>query len=533
MGTPLTACANWQALIAHQRAAANWRLEALFAADARRFAQLSLRLDGLLADYSRHFITEETLALLMALARAREVPIWITRLFNGEHINHTEDRAALHTALRTDQPVMLGSRDVAADARAELQRMTAFVDHVRASRMITDVVNIGIGGSYLGPQLACTALRAYADQADVPGGSIRAHFVSNVDSENLAAVLADLDAARTLFVVTSKTFTTQETLTNARAARGWVSAKLGDSAVTAHFSAVTAAAAKAVEFGVPQERIFHMYDWVGGRYSLWSAAGLSVALYAGTAQFKALLAGAHAMDEHFRTTPLEQNLPVIMALLDVWYTNFWGAQTRAVVPYAHALNRLPAYLQQLEMESLGKQVVRDGGKAAYDTGNIVWGEPGSDAQHSFFQLLHQGTRLIPVDLISACRAHGTEASAQDQHALLLANFFAQGRALMTGAPGTSPHTAIPGNRPSTSLLFDELDARAMGQLLALYEHKVFVQSVIWDINAFDQWGVALGKTIADQLLPVMASPAPASAHDASTNALINHYKAQRARSGQG
>ena len=418
---------------------------------------------------------------------------------------------------------MLDGRDVVADAQAELARVATFVESVRGARQITDVVNIGIGGSYLGPQLACQALRAYAD------GHIRAHFVSNVDGENLAAVLATLDPARTLFVVTSKTFTTQETMANADAARAWIAQRLGATAnaneVSQHFAAVTSAPAKAAAWGVAAERTFCMYDWVGGRYSLWSAVGLPVALYAGMATFNTLLAGARAMDEHFRAAPLARNLPVILALLEVWYSNFWGAQTRAVVPYAHALSRLPAYLQQLEMESLGKRVTRDGTPVSYDTGTITWGEPGSDAQHSFFQLLHQGTRLIPVDFIAACRAH---AVPHAQHALLLSNFFAQGRALMQGATASLPNYAVsPGNRPSTSLLFDELHAYAIGQLIALYEHKVFVQSVIWDINAFDQWGVALGKEIATALLPALSASAPAHTGDASTDGLINYYNAQQ------
>jgi glucose-6-phosphate isomerase len=514
MAQSLIETPEWRELAAHQREAAAWRIDELFAADGRRFDHLSLALDGLLADYSRHLVTHDTLKLLLALARARDVPVWIERLFSGVRVNHTENRAALHTALRSAEAVMLDGADVAAAARAEAARFLNFAESVRAAGKITDVVNIGIGGSYLGPQLACAALRPYAD------GRIRAHFVSNVDGENLAAVLAALDPARTLLVITSKTFTTQETMANAQTARVWLTAALGAD-VSEHLCAVSADPARATAFGVPRERVFQMYDWVGGRYSLWSAVGLPVALYAGAENFRALLAGARAMDEHFRHAPLEQNLPVMLALLDVWYTNFLGAQTHAVVPYAHALARLPAYLQQLEMESLGKRVTRDGAPMPCDTGNVVWGEPGSDAQHSFFQLLHQGTRLVPVDLIAACRTRGDAR----QHQLLLANFFAQGRALAAGAPGTTAHETLPGNRPSTSLLFDELDARALGQLLALYEHKVFVQSVIWDINAFDQWGVALGKRIADEILPAMRGAASASGFDAATNGLINYYKA--------
>ncbi len=512
--------AEWRALAAHQRALASTQLQSLFAEDTQRFERFSLHLEGLLADFSRHFLTRDTLILLTALAQARDVPAWIERLFTGEPINNSEQRAALHSALRSDQAVMLNGVDVAAEARAELALIATFVETTRGARQITDVVNIGIGGSYLGPQLACAALRPYVD------GQIRAHFVSNVDGENLAAVLPNLKPANTLFVVTSKTFTTQETMANARAAQAWMTQHLG-AAANGHFVAVTAEPVKARAWGIAEARVFRMFDWVGGRYSLWSAAGLPVALYAGMPQFHALLGGARAMDEHFRAAPMARNLPLLLALLDVWYSNFWGAQTRAVIPYAHALSRLPAYLQQLEMESLGKRVTREGEAVAYDTGNIVWGEPGSDAQHSFFQLLHQGTRLIPADFIAACRAPSVP---QEQHDLLLSNFIAQGRALMQGTPGDlAPHAVAPGNRPSTSLLFDELNAHALGQLIALYEHKVFVQSVIWDINAFDQWGVALGKEIAGTVLPALSATAPARGFDASTNGLIDHYKAHKAR----
>jgi len=386
-------------------------------------------------------------------------------------------------------------------------------------KRITDIVAISIGGSYLGPQLACQALRPYAS------GGLRAHFVSNVDGENLSAVLADVKAGTTLFVVISKTFGTQETMANAEAARRWLIAQLGsEAAVAKHFVAVTSNTDKVVRFGIPPENVFEMWDWVGGRYSLWSAVGLPVALYAGMDEFKALLAGARALDQHFCTAPLERNAPVMLALLDVWYHNFFGAETRAVLPYAHALSRLPAYLQQLEMESLGKRVTREGRAVDYATGNIVWGEPGTDSQHAFFQLMHQGTALIPADLIAACRGG---AGFAGQHALLLANFFAQGEALMNGSATDNAHTAIPGNRPSTSILLDAFDAQHLGMLLALYEHKVYVQSVIWGINAFDQFGVALGKQVADRVLAAIAGEAAVSAFDGSTNGLINHYKTRR------
>lgn len=516
---------EWKALQAHQRALAGTRLDQLFAADADRFHKFSLEFDGMLVDWSRHFLTGKTLPLLMALARASELPVWIARLFNGDHVNHTEDRAALHSALRANGPVMCDGRDVSPDVKRVLTQMENFTTAVRSGKhtgftgkRITDVVCIGIGGSYLGPQLACQALRPYAS------GHLRAHFVSNVDGENLSAVLAGLDAATTLFVIISKTFSTQETMANAEAARRWLVSQLGEeTAVAKHFVAVTSNVDKVARFGIPPQNIFAMWDWVGGRYSLWSAVGLPVALYAGMELFRALHDGARHMDAHFRTAPLEHNLPVILGLLDIWYINFFGAQSRAVLPYAHALSRLPAYLQQLEMESLGKSIARDGSTVDYATGNIIWGEPGTDSQHSFFQLMHQGTLLIPADLIAACRSHSDYA---EQHPLLLANFFAQGEALMNGKPAATAeaYAAIPGNRPSTSILVDELDARHLGMLLAMYEHKVFVQSVIWNINAFDQWGVALGKQVADRILPTLSGKAPAVAFDASTQGLINYYQ---------
>ncbi len=526
MPSALISSPEWKALQVHQRALAGTRLNQLFAADADRFRKFSLELDGMLVDYSRHFLTGETLPLLTALARARGLPAWIERLFTGQHVNHTEDRAALHIALRADSPVLCDGRDVSVDVRRVLGQMDDFTRAVRngihtgfTGKRITDVVSIGIGGSYLGPQLACQALRPYVT------GGMQAHFVSNVDGENLSAVLAGLNAATTLFVVISKTFGTQETMTNAEAARRWLVTQLGaEAAVAKHFVAVTSNVDKVARFGIPLHNVFEMWDWVGGRYSLWSAVGLPVALYAGMDVFRALHDGARRMDQHFRAAPLERNLPVILGLLDIWYINGFGAQSRAVLPYAHALSRLPPYLQQLEMESLGKSVARDGSAVDYVTGNIIWGEPGTDSQHSFFQLMHQGTLLIPADLIAACRSRSDYAA---QHPLLLANFFAQGEALMNGKPADAAeaHAAIPGNRPSTSILVDEFDARHLGMLLALYEHKVFVQSVIWNINPFDQWGVALGKQVADRILPTLSGNAPASPLDASTQGLILYYQA--------
>ncbi len=518
---------EWRALQAHQRSIASTPIRQWFAADQHRFQKFSLTLDGMLVDFSRHFLSDDTLPLLVSLARARDLPAWIERMFRGEHINNTEDRAALHVALRANQPLFCDGRDVTAEVRRTLAQIETFVGAVRSGahtgftgQRLTDVVNIGIGGSHLGPQLACQALRPYGD------GRMRAHFVSNVDGENLSAVLSTLNAANTLFVITSKTFTTQETMTNALAARRWLVTQLGsDAAVSKHFVAVTSNAQAVAQFGVPPEQVFSLWDWVGGRYSLWSAVGLPLALYAGMAAFRALHDGARLMDQHFREAPLARNLPVVLGLLDIWYINFFHTQTRAVLPYAQALSRLPAYLQQLEMESLGKSVTRDGARTDYATGNIVWGEPGTDSQHSFFQLLHQGTLLIPADLIAACRS---PSDFREQHPLLLSNFLAQGEALMNGkADAGTPHAAINGNRPSTSILVDELDAKRLGMLFALYEHKVFVQSVVWNINAFDQWGVALGKQLADRLLPALYADDPATAFDTSTNGLINYYRSVR------
>ena len=530
MPSLLTRSPEWNALQAHQRTLAGMRIQQCFASDAQRHAKFSLQIEGMLVDYSRHFLTDDTLPLLLALARAQDLPAWIARMFGGEPINHTEGRAALHIALRANSPVMCDGRDVTLDVQRVLAQIEKFVCAVRSGahtgftgQPITDIVNIGIGGSYLGPQLACQVLRPYTNAA---GNALRAHFISNVDGENLSAVLGNLNAASTLFVVTSKTFTTQETMTNARAARQWLVDQLGsDAAVANHFAAVTANTDKVAQFGIAPEQVFEMWDWVGGRYSLWSAVGLPVALYAGMDAFKAMHAGARQMDAHFRKAPLARNIPVLMALLDIWYVNFFNTQSRAVLPYAQALSRLPAYLQQLEMESLGKSVCRDGSAVDYATGNVVWGEPGTDSQHSFFQLLHQGTPLIPADLIAACRS---ASHYREQHPLLLANFFAQGEALMNGkADSLAPHAAVNGNHPSTTILLDELDAHHLGLLLALYEHKVFVQSVIWNINAFDQWGVALGKQVADRILPILGGNAPANAFDASTNGLINYFKEHR------
>ncbi|MBI3937551.1 MAG: glucose-6-phosphate isomerase [Betaproteobacteria bacterium] len=541
----LTESAPWKALAAHRARMGAFDLRAAFTADPGRFTRCSLGLDDMLVDYSKNLVDEETIALLIDLARHCGLPAWIERMFRGEQINATEGRAALHTALRGTAPVFVDGKDVMLEVARVLGQMREFSAAVRAGRhtghrggAIRDVVNIGIGGSYLGPALAAAALEPYA----APGLGL--HFVSNIDGALLDATLGQIDPGTTLFIVASKTFTTQETLVNARSARRWLVEKLGEErAVARHFVAVSSNYAAAAEFGIARENVFEFWDWVGGRYSLWSAIGLPVAIYLGMERFDELRAGAHAIDEHFRRAPLERNLPVILGLLDVWYVNFFGAASRVVLPYAQSLALLPSYLQQLEMESNGKRITRDGSPVDYDTGAVVWGEPGTNGQHAFYQLLHQGTRLIPADFIAACRPHH---ALSEHHSILLANFLAQTEALMRGKsaeevrgelaaqgmsePGIArhlPHRVFPGNRPSTSIVLRRLDPRTLGALIALYEHRVFVQSVIWNVNAFDQWGVELGKRLAGRILPELSGNAPVSTHDASTNGLINHCKSQR------
>lgn len=534
----------WRALEAHRAAVSDLSPRRLLEEDPARFERFSLRAGGLFLDYSKHLVTDETMRLLFRLARECALESEIRRMFAGERVNVTEGRAALHVALRAREPVLLEGRDVTAEVRTVSARMREFSDAVRSGALtgatgqrFTDVVNIGIGGSDLGPALACEALAPYASPA------LATHFVSNVDGHSIAAVLGGLDPARTLFIVASKTFTTQETLANARTARDWLAAKLGPAATAAHFCAVTAAPERAAQFGVAPERIFAMWDWVGGRYSLWSAIGLPVALAVGMEHFEALRAGAREMDRHFASAPLERNMPVAMGLLSVWYSSFLGLQTSAVLPYDERLRLLPAYLQQLEMESCGKRATRGGGFAAHATAPVVWGTTGTNGQHAYFQMLHQGTTLVPADFIACCEPHHR---LPDHHEILLANFFAQTEALMLGKTAEEaaaemrdaglpeeevrrllPHRVFPGGRPTSSILLDRLDPQNLGALLALYEHKVYVASVVWDVNAFDQWGVELGKRLAERVLPELAGPDPVAGHDASTSGLIHHYKAVR------
>jgi glucose-6-phosphate isomerase len=539
MPSARTALPAWQKLVEHQRAQSGVHLRELFARDPGRFARFSLSLEGMLLDYSKQRVTEETMRLLAALARECELEDWRARMLAGDHVNASEDRAALHVALRAAAPLRVDGQEVTREVAAVLADMRRFARGVRAGRIrgaggraFTDVLHLGIGGSDLGPRLACEALRHCSRSGP------RAHFVSNVDGAAIADVLARLAPATTLVVISSKTFGTQETLTNAATARAWLERKLKGRAAR-HLCAVTANAERARAFGVPAERIFRTWDWVGGRYSLCSAVGLPVALAIGPDPFDALRAGARAMDEHFARAPLERNMPVVLGLLEAWNVNFLGCGARAVLPYDERLRLLPAYLQQLEMESCGKSVTRDGSRADHATAPITWGSAGTDGQHAYFQLLHQGTPVVPADFIACCRPHH---GLRGHHQQLLANFFAQTEALARGMDereaaaelraqrvpedavrGLLPQRVFDGNRPTTSILIDALTPRALGALIALYEHKVFVQSVIWNVNAFDQWGVELGKTLAGRILPELEAGTPASGHDSSTSGLIQYY----------
>ena len=540
----LTQSPAWQALKAHHAAIEPLHMRRMFRDDPARFGKFSLQLGNLLLDYSKNRIDEETVRLLVALAEQAGLPAAIGCMFGGEKINFTEQRAALHTALRnrSGHPVYVGGKDVMPEVRRVLELMRRFSDAVRGGghrghtgKQVSDIVNIGIGGSDLGPLMVCEALKPYSNP------KLRAHFVSNVDGTHLAETLKKLDAETTLFIVSSKSFTTQETLTNARSARAWLVEKLGDEqAVARHFAAVSTNLDATTQFGIHPENVFEFWDWVGGRYSLWSAIGLPIALYIGMDRFEELLGGAYAMDEHFRSAPLDKNMPVLLGLLGVWYGNFFGAQSNAVLPYDQYLHRFPAYLQQLEMESNGKRVDRDGNAVDYDTCMVMWGEPGTNGQHAFYQLIHQGTRLIPADFLAPLHSHNPTG---EHHAILLANCFAQTEALMLGKTAEEaraeleaqglhgealeallPHKVFPGNRPTNTLLFDRLDPHTLGMLIALYEHKVFVQGVIWNINSFDQWGVELGKQLAGKILPELRGAAITSAHDASTAGLIGRFR---------
>ncbi len=541
---PLARQPQWRALMQHAQATQGHRLQDLFAADPGRGERLRAEAAGLYLDYSKQRVDDDTLRLLLELADACGLRGRMDAMFRGDHINTTEDRPVLHVALRAPkgERIQADGIDVVPGVHDVLDRMAAFADKVRDGRWtgasgkrIRNVISIGIGGSDLGPVMAHEALLYYSQR------NLQVRFVSNVDPTDFVEATRDLDPAETLFIICSKTFTTQETLTNARAARDWCIQALGDEdtadqhAVAKHFVAVSTNADGVRDFGIDTDNMFGFWDWVGGRYSMDSAIGLSTMIAIGPTHFRDMLAGFHAMDTHFREAPFERNLPVLMALIAIWNNDFLGAGTVAVLPYAQYLKRFPAYLQQLTMESNGKHVTLQGERVSVDTGPIYWGEPGTNGQHSFYQLLHQGTRLVPCDLIGFCQPLNP---LDAQHDLLMANLFAQGEALAFGkdadavrAEGTPealvPHRVFDGNRPSTTILADRLTPHALGTLVALYEHSVFVQGVIWDIDSFDQWGVELGKQLARTTQAELAGSDPDLSHDSSTNALIEHYRKHR------
>ncbi|MCC7092163.1 MAG: glucose-6-phosphate isomerase [Nitrosomonas sp.] len=537
----LTQSSAWLALQEHQSRMAQQPMRDLFQQDPQRFSEFSLTFNDILMDYAKQRIDRQTVDLLLALAHQQKLGDWIARMFSGDKINATEHRAALHIALRSEGPVLLDGVDVMPDVKRVLKQMERFAIAVQSgarrgysNKIFTDVVNIGIGGSDLGPAMVTEALRPYHLNG------LKPHFVSNIDGAQMSETLRHLDPATTLFIVASKTFTTQETLTNAHSARRWFLSHGGsEKDIAQHFVAVSTNRSAVQKFGIDPDNMFEFWDWVGGRYSLWSAIGLPIALTIGMDNFYSLLHGAHDMDQHFATAPFDQNLPVVLGLIGIWNINFFGATSHAVLPYDQSMQRFPAYLQQLDMESNGKRVTRDGGIVDYATGAVVWGEPGTNGQHAFYQLLHQGTQIIPADFLAPCQSHHLIG---DHHRLLLANFFAQTEALMMGkneqevsselkSQGLSaaaikqllPHKIFPGDRPTTSILFKKLDPRTLGALIALYEHKVFVQSVIWNINPFDQWGVELGKQLAGKILTEWAHH-QTGAHDSSTSGLIHYFK---------
>jgi glucose-6-phosphate isomerase len=536
----------WISLSQHRRMVAELRLRELFEKDPHRFRRFSVELDGLLLDYSKNLITEDTLRLLLELARDADLDGWRRRLFAGEPVNHTEQRPALHMALRSSatEPLLLDGIDVRAQVREAQARIEALAGSIRdgsyrgfAGDRITDVIHIGIGGSDLGPRLALQALAPYQDGP-------RVHFVSNIDGVELAACTQQLRPETTLVIVVSKSFTTLETRANAEMARQWFLQSGADAAaIQRHFIAVSSNTEQVQAFGIDQERLFPIWDWVGGRYSLWSAVGLPIAIGCGMGVFRELLSGAAAMDDHFQGAPLERNLPVLLGVLGIWYVNFMGLATHAIIPYSERLRVLPAYLEQLEMESNGKSVDRDGNCVDYATAPVLWGQTGTVGQHAFFQALHQGTQPVPADFIGIAEP---VAGYEELHQQLMANLFAQTEALMRGQNADEarqqlakeglaaeridallPFRVFPGNRPTTTILLRELSPRLLGMLIALYEHKVFTQSVIWRLNAFDQWGVELGKRLADSLLPALRDGAGLTAHDSSTRGLVERYRAWR------
>jgi glucose-6-phosphate isomerase len=519
----------------------------LFAADPQRFQKFSLQFEDILFDFAKNRITEKTLALLLDLAHQARLDDAIAAMFSGQKINVTEQRAVLHIALRnrTNRPIRVDGIDVMPQVNAVLARMRTFSQLVRSGqwrgftgKRITDVVNIGIGGSDLGPKMVVRALTPYIHP------QMRFHFVSNVDATDISETLARCHPETTLFLIASKTFTTQETMSNAHTARAWLlEAAKDETAIARHFVAMSTHRAGVIAFGIDPANMFPFWDWVGGRYSLWSAIGLSIALAVGFSHFEALLTGAHVVDEHFRTAPFAQNIPVIMALLGIWYNNFFKAETHAILPYDQSMQYFPMYFQQGDMESNGKSVTRSGQWVDYETGPVIWGQPGTNGQHAFYQLIHQGTKLIPADFLAPAQSHHPVGQ---HHAMLIANFLAQPEALMKGKSSEevrqeltsrglppeqiallTPAKTFPGNRPTNSILFKKLTPRTLGSLIALYEHKIFTQGVIWNINSFDQMGVELGKVLAKAILPELADDEPITSHDSSTNALINAFKAMR------
>jgi glucose-6-phosphate isomerase len=545
--SPVTQLAAWKDLEAHYQEISALHMRDLFISDPERFEEFSLRLDDILFDYSKNRITRKTMDLLIELAQQSGLAEMIEAMFSGEKINNTEGRAVLHVALRnrSNRQILVDGKDVMPEVNRVLEKMRVFSDSVRSGewkgytgKAITDVVNIGIGGSDLGPQMVTAALAHYAHP------NIHSHFVSNIDGTHLAETLKRVGPETTLFIIASKTFTTQETMTNAKSAKEWFLAEAKDAgAVAKHFVAVSTNTDAVSNFGIDPKNMFEFWDWVGGRYSLWSAIGLPIVLSIGMASFEELLSGAHKVDEHFRTTPFEKNIPVIMGLLGIWYNNFFGAETHAILPYDQYMYRFPAYFQQGDMESNGKGVTKEGEKVNYSTGPIIWGEPGTNGQHAFYQLIHQGTKLIPCDFLAPALSQNPMGN---HHTILIANFLAQTEALMKGkseeevraeltGSGLSgqeleilvPAKTFEGNRPTNSFVFKKLTPETLGSLIALYEHKIFTQGVIWKINSFDQMGVELGKQLAKIIEPELEGDESISSHDSSTNGLINYYKTLR------
>ncbi len=531
---------EWKALEKHAEGMAGVHMRSLFAEDPERGTRLTLQAGDLYLDYAKNRITDETLKLLHALATRADVAGAAKAMFSGEKINRTENRAVLHVALRnrSNDPIMVDGKDVMPEVNDVLERMTSFANRVRSGewkgftgRRIRNIVNIGIGGSDLGPVMACEALKPYTDRY------LRVRFVSNIDGTHLAETVQDLDPAETLFLVASKTFTTQETMTNAESAKKWLLSALNDAkAVASHFAALSTNREEVVAFGIDPDNMFGFWNWVGGRYSLMSAIGLPVMIAIGPDRFMEMLEGAHRMDRHFLEAPAGENMPLLLALLGVWYNNFLGAETQAILPYDQYLHRFPAYLQQGDMESNGKSVAKDGKPTAWQTGPIIWGEPGTNSQHSFFQLIHQGTKLIPCDFIGFGKSHNPLG---DHHAKLMANFFAQTEALAFGktreqveAEGVAkelvPFKVFEGNHPTNTIMAEKLTPGVLGQMIAMYEHKIFAQGVIWDIYSYDQWGVELGKVLAKKILPELTDDGdPELKHDSSTNELIRRFRAMR------